>query len=232
MTLRLDKLSVSIRNRVILRDVSVSFPKGLSYLVGLNGCGKTTLLRCISQLLPYQGDIWLEDQPLKQFSPKMLARQLAVVPQHLNIPFKVKVYDFVLMGRFPYLNWLGNYQSTDHDSVRKSLTELQIEDLSTRNLDEISGGELQKVCIARALSQDTPVLLLDEPSQSLDPKNKAILYQQLETLGKSGKTLICVTHDLEPLNNPDVQVIGLRAGEVIIQSKGGEIKNRLMEEVY
>ncbi len=232
MTLRLDKLSVSIRNRVILRDVSVSFPKGLSYLIGLNGCGKTTLLRCISQLLPYQGEIWLKDQPLKQFSPKMIARQLAVVPQHLNIPFKVKVYDFILMGRFPYLNWLGNYHSADHDSVNKSLAELQIEDLSGRNLDEISGGELQKVCIARALCQDTPVLLLDEPSQSLDPKNKAILYQQLEALGKSGKTLICVTHDLEPLENPDVQVIGLRAGEVVIQSTGGKIKSRLMEEVY
>lgn len=230
--MQLDKLSVKKRDRVILEDISVSFANGLTYVVGLNGSGKTTLLKCLAQLIPYEGKIWLDQLPLDKLSPKVLAQKISVVPQHLNIPVKIRVYDFVLMGRFPYLNWLGNYQKADHESVNRQLEALAIADLAHRYLDEISGGELQKACIARALCQDTPILLLDEPGQSLDPKNKIHLYRQLETLAQAGKTLICATHDLEPLDNPEVQVVGIRAGEVVLHTAGGDIRSLLMKKVY
>ena len=232
MILQLDNLSVRRRDSVILKDISVSFPKGLTYVVGLNGSGKTTLLKCLAQLIPYQGSIWLDKFPLHRLAPRDLARKLAVVPQHLNIPVRVRVYDFILMGRFPYLNWLGNYRADDHERVGAYLKSLDISTLADRYLDEISGGELQKVCIARALCQDTPVLLLDEPGQSLDPKNKIQLYRQLESLAQQGKTLICATHDLDPLENPEARIIGIREGVVKVNTVGGAIRPLLMEKVY
>ena len=108
------QLCVTLQDRDILRDVSVSFFKGLTYLVGQNGSGKTSLLRALLKQLEFEGKIEILGQDSRSLSAKKLASQIAVVPQELHIPFQIKVLDFVMMGRFPYLDWLGNYSQKDN----------------------------------------------------------------------------------------------------------------------
>ncbi|MEL6594163.1 MAG: ABC transporter ATP-binding protein, partial [Bacteroidota bacterium] len=180
MQITLNQLTAHYQNRSVLRDVSVSFVSGLSYLIGANGSGKTTLLHCLAGLHPFGGDILLDGKALP--SGRNLAQMIALVPQRIELPFRFSVEEYVLMGRFPYLNWLGTYQPEDRERARQAMSDLGISGFAERSLQQLSGGELQKVLLARAICQDTPVLLLDEPAQSLDPWQQNWLYQQLEAL--------------------------------------------------
>lgn len=187
--------------------------------MGLNGSGKTTLLRAISGELDYRGSIRLGQEQVSELSPVRLARQLAVVHQRLNLPFQLRVEEFVLMGRFVHLGPLGNYGPEDRKRVGEELERLGIAHLAGRHLDEVSGGELQKALLARALCQDTEWLLLDEPGQQLDPRNREELYQLLQKLAESGRKLLCSTHDREAVDLGKGRVVGLRAGRVVLDEK-------------
>lgn len=230
--LALTNINVKLGSRNILQGVSATFLPGLHYIVGLNGSGKSTLLRCMAGLIPYSGLIELDGKELRQFSPRSLSKQIAVVHQLNQLAFRVQVFAFVLMGRYPYLSWLGAYHQEDREIAQAQLERLGIGALAARHLDEISGGELQKVFIARALCQDTPFLLLDEPAQSLDPLNKRQLYHLLETLASQGHTVICSTHDLEPVANPHASVWGIRQGQLVLHTTQGAGEARLMDEVF
>lgn len=225
-------LHVELNHQTILRDVSLAFQPGIHYIVGLNGSGKTTLLRSIAGLLPYRGSILLDGKEVSALPSLHLARQVGFVQQRLDVPFRIPVYDFLLTGRFPYLNWLGTYTAADHTIAEAVIQTLSLQNFVRRNLNEISGGELQKVMIGRALVQQTPVLLLDEPAQSLDPKNKSFLFSFLKMLALSGKTIICTTHDLEPLEDEGVFIKGIRAGELVFSENGGPVRAHLMSVVY
>ena len=226
------QLCVKLQNRDILRDVSVSFLGGLTYLVGQNGSGKTSLLRALLRQLEFEGEVEILGQDSRSFSTKKLAKQIAVVPQDLHIPFQIKVLDFVMMGRFPYLGWLGNYSQEDRAIAAQKLALLDLSEFSDRFLKQLSGGERQQVYLARALVQQAPILLLDEPGQSLDPKNKLKLYKMLAVLAAKGKTIICVTHDLEPLFEKGVRVVGLKAGEIVLDMDGEELDRERLMEIY
>lgn len=232
MELHVSHISYTKYHRNILRDVSVSFSPGLYYLIGSNGSGKTTLLRALTRQIDYQGSISLGQTDISEYSAKQLARYIALVPQQLQVPVALTVTDFVLLGRYPWLDWLGNYKPADRDIVQQHLQHLDIADLHDRRLDEISGGELQKVYLCRALTQETPIILLDEPGQSLDPKSREFLYEMLEVLATNGKTIICATHDLLSLQNPASNIIGLRDGQLVLEQKGGDIQQLLFDKVY
>lgn len=232
-SIRVSGLTAHLGQQTILRDLSLELGVGLHYLTGLNGSGKTTLLRCLAGLLPSSGNIFLGSDAIETLSRRDIARRLAYVPQQLSLPAYLRLYDFVLTGRFPYLNWLGQYQPEDHQRVEASLRALGIHDLRARSMQQVSGGERQKAIIARALVQDTGLLLLDEPAQSLDPRNKRELYARLKSHAKAGSCILCTTHDLEPLTDPEVQVLGIRAGKMVLDQPGGSsLPERLMEEVY
>ncbi|MEZ4774969.1 MAG: ABC transporter ATP-binding protein [Bacteroidia bacterium] len=225
-------LYVELNHQPILREISLALEPGLHYIVGLNGSGKTTFLRSLAGLLSYSGSIQVDSQEVSSLPALHLARQVAFVQQRLDIPFRIPVYDFLLTGRFPYLNWLGSYSSTDHKIAGEVIHTLSLENFISRSLNEISGGELQKVMIARALVQKTPILLLDEPAQSLDPKNKAFLFSFLRARALTGQTIVCTTHDLEPLEDESVFVTGFKSGEVVYSGAGGDIRDQLMAVVY
>ncbi|MEZ4825725.1 MAG: ABC transporter ATP-binding protein [Bacteroidia bacterium] len=228
----IQNLCVTLNHRKVLNEISLVFRSGIYYLTGLNGSGKTTLLRTLSGLLPYTGSVVLDGKELSHTPANRVAHRIAFVPQRLDVPFDINVYDFLLTGRYPYLNWLGDYSASDHQIVADVIRQLTLEDYTSRNLREISGGELQKVMLGRALIQQTPVLVLDEPAQSLDPKNKSFLFSFLKSLAVQGKTIICSTHDLEPLDDPEVWVTAIREGKVVFSERGGDLRKILMEEVY
>ena len=218
---------------MVLRDLSFLFKRGLNYLMGLNGSGKSTLIRCISHQIPYEGDIFLGETNLKSLSTKERAQKLAIVYQNLHIPVKIRVFDFVLSGRFPYLGWLGDYTNDDRAIAHDKLEIMGVLDFKDRFLSEISGGELQKVFLARALCQEGNTLLLDEPGQSLDPKSRQELYVMLEELAAGGMDIICATHDFEALDSEQAYIWGLKNGHIECQYPVGMAsKALLMEELY
>jgi len=221
-------LSTRYQNRNVLRDVSVSFLPGLHYLIGANGSGKTTLLHILSGLQPYTGNVIIGEAELNTLNRKNLAQQLALVPQKLSLPFRVKVKDYILMGRFPYLNWLGEYKQTDRDKASQVMGDLGLAGFAERDIQQLSGGELQKVLLARGLCQETPILILDEPAQSLDPWQQAWLYERLDALANGKRTIICATHDAEALDNNKARVAAIREGELLFQMAGPISKENLL----
>ncbi len=228
----LEDVSVDLGDSPILHGLTFQFKSGLNFLIGLNGSGKTTLLKCITQDVAYQGTITLNKQNLKTLSPKAFAHSIAIVHQTWDIPFRYKVMDFVMMGRFPFLAWWGSYQKSDYEKVREELHRMEVSHLAQRTLDEVSGGELQRVLLARALCQRTPLLLLDEPAQSLDPKGRVAMYRLLKKLASDGKTIICTSHDIDLLQVPDVYIWAIKDGKLIYQLEGSEFTQSVMEDVY
>ncbi|MFK7923373.1 MAG: ABC transporter ATP-binding protein [Bacteroidia bacterium] len=226
MRIQLTHLSTHYQNRNVLRDVSVSFLPGLHYLIGANGSGKTTLLHILAGLQAYSGQVSIGDNELSKLDSKSLAQQLALVPQKLSLPFRIKVKDYILMGRFPYLNWLGEYKQEDHDKASAVMADLGLDGFAERDIQALSGGELQKVLLARGLCQETPILVLDEPAQSLDPWQQSWLYERLDEL--ADRTIICATHDVEALQNPKAQVTAIRSGELLFQKEGPISKDDLL----
>ncbi|MEM6628049.1 MAG: ABC transporter ATP-binding protein [Bacteroidota bacterium] len=232
MTITLKDVSVSLGEELVLESIGLSIDQGLSFILGLNGSGKTTLLNCLSKSVPYKGDISILGTSIQKMSPKEFARTVSIVHQKWSIPFRISVFDFVLMGRFPYLNWLGSYSKLDRGLVLRNLEQLQIEHLKNRFIDQVSGGELQRVFLCRALAQDSPIMLLDEPAQSLDPPGKKDLYLLLKKLAQKGKTIICTTHDIETLPLMGSQVIGIRGGKVVFKGKVDSLSPEVQFQIY
>ena len=232
MTITLKDVNVSLGEKQVLKHVSFSFDKGLNFILGLNGSGKTTLLHCLSKGVTYGGNISIDGVPLEEMSPKQFARLVSIVHQKWSIPFRISVMDFVLMGRFPYLNWLGNYSKQDKELVLEELKRLHIFHLKERFIDQLSGGELQRVFLCRAMAQNCPIMLLDEPAQSLDPPGKKELYFLLRDLARQDKTIICTTHDIEILPLEGSHVIGIREGELVFKGKVENLSEEIQAKIY
>ncbi|MFK7972591.1 MAG: ABC transporter ATP-binding protein [Bacteroidia bacterium] len=224
-------INIKISNRDILRDVSAHFGPGLHFIIGPNGSGKTSLLRSIMGFMEFDGDIFWDKKSLKSYSLKDKARLISWLPQHPSWPAHLSIEDYVLLGRFPHLGWMGNYTQHDRDIARSTLAETGFSNRSAESIGVLSGGERQQIQLARALAQDTPVMLLDEPGQALDPFNKEILYKTLQDLSQS-KTIICTTHDLEALETPGALVHAMKAGKILWQKESGLNRAFLMEDVF
>lgn len=163
-------------------------------VIGPNGSGKSTLLKCIYRVLePTTGAVWIDGRPLTDLPPKQTARQLAVVAQHNHLSFDFTVMDIVMLGRAPHKRMLDRDTGEDYAIARACLAAVDLAGFEERSYVTLSGGEQQRVILARALTQQTPCLVLDEPTNHMD-----IRYQlQLMTLVRSlGKTVICAVHDL------------------------------------
>lgn len=235
MKLELKNVHVKYGKRNVLRDVSLSFWHPLTYLIGLNGSGKTTLLRAILGQVMYEGRILLEGADLRTLPAKAKAQRIAVVDQQFSVPFQLSVTDYVLMGRYPHLGFMAGYQARDREIAAAQLTRLGLTEFADRNLDELSGGELQKVRIARALCQEAAFLLLDEPAQNLDPKNKDMVYALLEQLASEGVFILCSSHDDRPMLHAQARLLGLKDGEVVYDEMGGkgeEEGKKIRQTVY
>jgi len=183
----------------LLRQISFSLTEG-SFLaiVGPNGAGKTTLLNLLCRRLrPDAGRIYLHSNPLAGYSQKRLAQLVSVVPQQLMTGFDFTVYETVMMARTPYLPNLGFQSARDNEIVTDALRVTGTERFADRFFAELSGGERRRVLIARALAQDADLLLLDEPTSSLDIRHQIDVYDLIRKLQlRHKKTIVTVTHDL------------------------------------
>ena len=203
--------------RQILRDVTFEIETGqLITLLGPNGVGKSTLLNCITGLLkPSAGEILLEEKDLFSLPRKEIAKKIAYVPQKNNVPFDYQVKEFVVMGRTAHLGLLATPSEEDYRLVDKALDKLDILDLAERQINELSGGEQQKVCIARALVQEPLLIVLDEPTAALDYGNQIKVLNLIKELLDLGFAVIQTTH------NPDHCL--MLGGHVAILDKGGRL---------
>ena len=198
-TVELHSVTLGYGSRILMAEASVGFGWGeLTALIGRNGTGKSTLLRTIAALAkPRSGRITIEGKEIGTLSRKEIAERIAFVSTEDVRVQNLRVWDVVSLGRAPYTNWVGRLTDEDEEVVRKSLELVGMCGFEEASMDSLSDGERQRVMIARALAQDTPIILLDEPTALLDLPNKYEVCLLLEKLAhKEGKCVIFSTHDL------------------------------------
>ncbi|MBW1845102.1 MAG: ABC transporter ATP-binding protein [Deltaproteobacteria bacterium] len=182
----------------ILKGVSLEVPEGaVVALAGRNGAGKTTLLRVASRVLrPSAGRVSIRGTPIDEFSRRDLAKELAVVPQDTPVSFPFRVIEVVLMGRSPHLGVLGFESRADVALARDVMARVGIEEFADRSILDLSGGERQLVLIARALTQEPRVLLLDEPTAHLDLAHRVAVLDLVRDFARDGRSALVISHDL------------------------------------
>lgn len=194
----LARVAVTYDGTRVLEGLTARIPDGAWVgLIGPNGAGKTTLLRAVAGLVPYAGDIRLGGAPVSSLSRRRLARLVAYLPQRPVIPESMTVSDYVLIGRTPYIPYLGTETRADRELVAGVLERLELGAFADRPLGSLSGGEVQRAVLARALAQEAPVLLLDEPTAALDVGHQQQVLELIDELrAEHDLTVVSAMHDL------------------------------------
>lgn len=215
--LKIEGLSVSYGPRRVLNSISLDVQAGeVLALIGPNGAGKSTLVRAASGVIPVQaGKVHANGDDLLGLPVMRRARYLAVVPQAVSMPPAFTVWETVLLGRTPYLNFLGQISNKDEEIARLALQKVDALDLAERRVGELSGGESQRILLARALAQSTPILLLDEPTVHLDLQHQENLMEIVHSLAHADHLAVLIAlHDLNLAARYADRVALLVAGEV------------------
>ncbi|MBC8198859.1 MAG: heme ABC transporter ATP-binding protein [Desulfobacterales bacterium] len=229
-------LSFSYIDNEVLKNLSFSISEGEFFIIiGPNGSGKTTLMKTIAGILkPKQGKLRIFDRPLKDYTRKDLAKTVALVPQMAGLDFPFTVTELVLMGRSPHLSMLGFEQEKDLEIADKAMTLTGVDHLAHRKIDQLSGGECQRVFIARAICQEPKIILLDEPTASLDLAHQVKVMDLMEKLKKEiGFTVIVVLHDVNLAAMYGSHLLLLNAGIIASLGKPKDVLTRqLLEKTY
>ncbi|MCF3184051.1 ABC transporter ATP-binding protein [Streptomyces polychromogenes] len=231
-----ENVTLGYDQRVIAENLSVEIPDhSFTVIVGPNACGKSTLLRALSRMLkPTAGRVLLDGRAITSTPAKQVARTLGLLPQSSVAPDGITVADLVARGRYPHQGLLRQWSAEDERIVLESMASTGVAELADRAVDELSGGQRQRVWIAMALAQQTPLLLLDEPTTYLD------IQHQLEVLDlcaqlheEQGRTLVAVLHDLNQAARYATHLIALRGGVVVAEGPPAEVVTAgLVEEVF
>ncbi|AXG49301.1 MULTISPECIES: Fe(3+) dicitrate ABC transporter ATP-binding protein FecE [Photorhabdus] len=235
MQLATEKLSAGYGEKRILNDLSLTLPTGkITALLGPNGCGKSTLLKCFSRLLtPLSGKITIDSEPLTHFSSRKLAKHLALLPQHPLTPEGIAVHELVAYGRSPWLTFWGRLAPHDRHLIQQAMEKTQISHLADKCVTDLSGGQRQRAFLAMVLAQDTPVVLLDEPTTYLDINHQVELMKLLRELNNEGKTVVTVLHDLNQASRYCDHLVLLSQGQVVAQGSPEEVMTpKLLQRVF
>lgn len=231
-----ENVTLAYDQRVIAEQLSVEIPdSSFTVIVGPNACGKSTLLRALSRMLrPSQGRVLLDGQVIQSMPAKKVARTLGLLPQSSVAPDGITVADLVGRGRYPHQGILRQWSAEDERVVRESMARTGVAELADRYVDELSGGQRQRVWIAMALAQQTPLLLLDEPTTYLDIQHQIDVLDLCAELHETqGRTLVAVLHDLNHAARYATHLIALRGGKVIAEGAPNDIVTaELVEEVF
>ncbi|MER5443445.1 ABC transporter ATP-binding protein [Streptomyces sp. NPDC002790] len=231
-----DDVTLGYDQRVIAEKLSVEIPdNSFTVIVGPNACGKSTLLRALSRMLkPSAGRVLLDGSVIQSMPAKKVAKTLGLLPQSSTAPDGITVGDLVARGRYPHQGLLRQWSSDDERIVQESMGSTGVAELAERYVDELSGGQRQRVWIAMALAQQTPLLLLDEPTTYLDIQHQIdVLDLCAELHEEQGRTLVAVLHDLNHAARYATHLIALREGEVIAEGAPKDIVTaELVERLF
>lgn len=231
-----DSLEFGYTNKSVLKDISFSVEKGqFISIIGPNGSGKSTLLKNLANIyLPLKGDIEIDGKNISNYNKKELARKIALVPQDTTISYDFSVFDVALMGRFPYIGRFEKESENDYKMVVEALKLTNTFHLRDRSINEISGGERQRVIIARALIQEPEIIFLDEPTSHLDINHQIDLLTILKNLNKEkNTTIILVIHDINLACRYSDKIVLMDDGKILSEGNPEEVITREnIEEAY
>lgn len=233
--LKIESLSVSYSSRRILHDISLDVQSGeILALIGPNGAGKSTLIRAASGVIPYTGRVRTNGDDFASLNPMQRAKYIATVPQAVSLPPAFTVWETVLLGRTPFLNFLGQPSQKDEEITRQSLQRVSALQFMDRRVGELSGGEQQRVLLARALCQSTPILLLDEPTAHLDLQYQVSLLELVSELAhKDNLAVLIALHDLNLAAHYADRIALMVAGNIKAMGTPKEVLlSELIAEAY
>ncbi|HLX33144.1 MAG TPA: ABC transporter ATP-binding protein [Gaiellaceae bacterium] len=196
---------------------------GWTALIGPNGAGKTSALRALAGLVPYEGEVLVDGRDARRLGRRALARLVAFVPQKPETPAALTVAEYVLLGRTPHISYLGGESRRDREAAARALHRLELDGFAGRPLGSLSGGELQRAVLARALAQEAPVLLLDEPTTALDLGRQQLVLELVDTLRADGLTVVTTMHDLTLAGQYAERLVLLDAGSVVAEGAAAEV---------
>ena len=218
-------VSVRLGGRRVLDEVSVAVEDGeWVAMIGPNGAGKTTLLRTVAGLVPHDGAVAVGGREVSSLSRRHVARQVALVPQDPLMPREMTVGEYVLLGRTPYVPYLGTESRSDLEAVDRALERLDLRELARRRLGTLSGGERQRAVLARALAQEASILLLDEPTAALDVGRQQQVLEFVDRLrGDRRLTILSAMHDLTLAGQYADRLVLLDGGRVVAAGTADEV---------
>lgn len=233
--LRVDDATLAYDNRIISSGLTVDIPdNSFTVIVGPNACGKSTLLRALSRLLkPQAGQVILDGKAIGSMKPKQVARTVGLLPQSSVAPDGITVVDLVARGRYPHQGLIRQWTGADEAAVAEAMRATDVTELASRSVEELSGGQRQRVWAAMALAQQTPILLLDEPTTFLDIAHQIELLDLFARLHREGNTIVAVLHDLNHASRYADHLIVMKAGQVVATGKPADIVTaELVEHVF
>ncbi|HPE99431.1 MAG TPA: ABC transporter ATP-binding protein [Bacteroidales bacterium] len=232
MSISISNISFSYSKNQVLKNLSIDIRQGeFIVLAGPNGSGKSTLIKCINGILqPQSGQIKISNANIRLYPKNKLAEKLAYVPQNKSVLPNLSVFDTIMLGRKPYINWRPS--TKDLAITSQIIEQLQLESISMSSINELSGGQQQIVFIGRALAQQPDIILLDEPTAHLDIKHTVEIMKLLKTLSAKGLTIIVALHDINTAIRFADRILMLRDGEVFASGGNEIITEKNLEKLY
>ncbi len=230
------ELRLSYQGPPVVEGLTINLPIGkITVIVGPNGCGKSTLLRAFARVLtPDDGEVILHGERIQNMPTRYVARQLGLLPQNQRTPDSIIVKDLIRRGRYPHQRLFDQWSKKDEEAVSKALQITGLENFSERLVDELSGGQRQRVWIAMVLAQDTPIMLLDEPTTHLDMAHQIEILELLNRLSvEEERTIVMVLHDINLAARYAANLVAMRDGSVIYSGKPSDIvSSEMVESVF
>lgn len=232
MKLEIDGIHFNYQSQAVLEDVNFKLAQGeVLTLIGPNGSGKSTLLKCINRILrPQVGSILIEDRITEDYHQQEMAQAVGYVPQKEAKNFPTTVFETIMMGRKPYINFKAAEE--DLEIVAQIIADLGLKDLAQRNIDQLSGGQQQKVLVGRALAQQPEVLLLDEPTSNLDLKHQLEILNLVQEQLENNISSIVALHDLSLAARYSDKIIILKDGKIFAAGGLEVLTPQNLEAVY
>lgn len=233
---RVTNLNVSYEETPVLEGMNLMVPEGkISIIIGANGCGKSTLLKTVARILkPSAGEIYIGGKNIKGQKPRDIAKQMAFLPQTPKCPEQITVRELVAYGRFPYRKAIGGMDKHDKEQVEWAIAETGLQEFADRLVESLSGGQRQRAWIAMTLAQETPIILLDEPTTYLDMAHQMEVLKLLQRLNRRKQyTIVMVLHELNQACRFADNIIGMKQGAVVCEgSPRDAITKETLKQIY
>ncbi len=232
-------LSIGYSNKrnsnILIKNINIDIPKGkLTAIIGLNGAGKSTLIKTLAKQLPkLGGDFYVNNKNATLYSNNDWAKKISWVQTNTETALNITVEEFISLGRQPYTNWFDQLSTTDINIINTVIKNANLKELRKKNCNELSDGQLQRVTIARALAQDTEVIILDEPTTHLDIINKISTLNLLKELCEThGKTIVFTTHEIEFALQTANYILGISKNNVFMNSTKTTINKGILNQLF